>query len=88
MTGELTGREVECETLERLVQSREPEFLALYGRRRVGKTFLIRSFFEGRKGLFFELTGQHQASLQTHLDIFAEAFSKCFPEEAGLSEVK
>ena len=38
----LAGREREIEKLNRLVQSPKPEFLAVYGRRRVGKTFLIR----------------------------------------------
>lgn len=44
----MIGREREREELERLYLSEESEFLAVYGRRRVGKTYLIRETFEGR----------------------------------------
>ncbi|MDR1764777.1 MAG: ATP-binding protein [Lachnospiraceae bacterium] len=44
----LIGREREIRDLEAYVGSGRPEFLALHGRRRVGKTFLIRSFFRNR----------------------------------------
>lgn len=39
------GRKREIEKLERLTLSPKPEFLAVYGRRRVGKTFLVREYF-------------------------------------------
>ena len=41
-------RRNEIAELERLYNSVESEFLAVYGRRRVGKTYLIRETFEGR----------------------------------------
>ena len=44
----LIGRHRECETLQRLYDSRRPEFVAVCGRRRVGKTYLIRQFFKDR----------------------------------------
>ena len=44
----MIGREREREELERLYLAEESEFLAVYGRRRVGKTYLIRETFEGR----------------------------------------
>ncbi|WP_460684056.1 hypothetical protein [Niabella aquatica] len=37
----IIGRQNEIATLNRLLQSREPELLAIYGRRRIGKTYLI-----------------------------------------------
>lgn len=39
------GRKYEKKELECLNSSTQAEFVALYGRRRVGKTYLIRSFF-------------------------------------------
>ncbi|MDY6322540.1 MAG: ATP-binding protein [Succinivibrio sp.] len=43
-----TGREKELRQLENAYRSNESEFIALYGRRRVGKTFLVRSCFDNR----------------------------------------
>jgi hypothetical protein len=42
---EIIGRKKEQEKLQRIVESKKSEFLALYGRRRVGKTFLIKEYF-------------------------------------------
>ena len=41
----LIGRESEIETLQYCCDSDKSEFVVVYGRRRVGKTFLIREFF-------------------------------------------
>ena len=43
---EIVGRKKEIELLQQIVESEEPEFVAIYGRRRVGKTFLIKQFFK------------------------------------------
>ena len=42
----LIGRERECEELDWAVKSQRSELVILYGRRRVGKTFLVRRFFD------------------------------------------
>ena len=52
MASALIGREAELEILEEFLSTESPEFLAIYGRRRVGKTFLIRKFFSGRDVIF------------------------------------
>lgn len=41
---QLIGRERELSELNKLKESLQPEFVVLYGRRRVGKTFLVLSF--------------------------------------------
>jgi AAA+ ATPase superfamily predicted ATPase len=46
----ISGRRVEIEVLDKAAKSSDPEFIAIYGRRRVGKTFLIREFFGGSLG--------------------------------------
>ena len=42
MNKEIIGRKQEQENLIRFMDSNESEFIAIYGRRRVGKTFLVR----------------------------------------------
>ena len=42
MKQKLIGREQEIEALNKYYNSGRSEFIAVYGRRRVGKTFLIR----------------------------------------------
>ena len=42
---ELVGREAEIKTLTKYETSGKPEFVAVYGRRRVGKTFLVKKLF-------------------------------------------
>ena len=42
------SRKKEQQQLEHLLDSKEAEFLVVYGRRRVGKTFLIRNYFKDR----------------------------------------
>ena len=51
----IVGRKTEIEELEKLYSSDRPEFVALYGRRRVGKTYLIKQVFKDR--LTFQHTG-------------------------------
>ena len=51
----IIGRRNEVEELEKLYHSERPEFVAIYGRRRVGKTFLIKQALKGR--ITFQHTG-------------------------------
>ena len=44
----IVGRKREQEELKRLYKGNKPELVAVYGRRRVGKTFLIREFFKDK----------------------------------------
>ena len=47
----IIGRKEELQELQRLYESDRPEFVAVYGRRRVGKTFLVREMFRDRKSV-------------------------------------
>ena len=51
----MVGRKEEIAELERLYRSDRPEFVAVYGRRRVGKTYLIKQVMNGR--FAFQHTG-------------------------------
>ena len=44
----IIGRKREQEELYRLSHSGKAEFVVLYGRRRVGKTYLVREYFDNR----------------------------------------
>ena len=44
----MIGRERESKDLNRLYNSGRAELVAIYGRRRVGKTFLVDETFAGR----------------------------------------
>ena len=70
----IIGREVEQTLLSKIIKSGEAELVAVYGRRRVGKTFLIRNVFE--KQIAFEFSGIHNASFNQQLENFSVALSK------------
>ena len=44
----MIGRQREIKTLNRLYNSNKAELIAIYGRRRVGKTYLVNETFAGR----------------------------------------
>ena len=41
----IIGRKREKDDLMRCLHSKKPEFIVIYGRRRIGKTFLVREYF-------------------------------------------
>lgn len=67
----MIGRQKEQEELARLYNSDESEFVAVYGRRRVGKTYLIRETFEGR--MTFTHTGKANGSTAVQLAHFQQS---------------
>lgn len=70
----IIGRKTETKKLDGLLKSREAEFLAIYGRRRIGKTFLIEQHF--KKQLCFQLVGQKDGTLKEQLGNFKQALGK------------
>ena len=70
----IIGRKQEIEELERLYGSDRSEFVAVYGRRRVGKTFLVDSFFNCTYD--FTYVGGHKLSKAKQLRGFAKALKK------------
>ena len=72
----LIGRKEEQEILKTALISAEAEFIAIYGRRRVGKTYLIRKTFE--KHLIFEFSGVHNAGLNEQLTNFSNVLNGHF----------
>jgi AAA+ ATPase superfamily predicted ATPase len=74
---QIIARQQELSILKKLYFSGKPEFLAVYGRRRVGKTFLIREFFRG-KGTYFHVTGVKDVPARKQLRNFTEEFKRVF----------
>jgi uncharacterized protein len=70
----LIGREQELAALRDVRNSGKSEFVAVYGRRRVGKTFLIRTAYEG--SLTFQVTGLANATLGQQLTNFHLALQR------------
>ncbi|MBX3240571.1 MAG: hypothetical protein KIT80_00970 [Chitinophagaceae bacterium] len=66
----IIGRDAEKKILKDLLSSGEAELIALFGRRRVGKTFLVRNYY--REQLVFECTGIHEAGLADQLLNFSK----------------
>ena len=65
---EIIGRYNEQQSLKQYVESDSPEFVAVYGRRRVGKTFLIKEYFN--KSFSFYISGLANATKEEQLENF------------------
>ncbi|MDO4367285.1 MAG: ATP-binding protein [Bacteroidales bacterium] len=70
----LVGRKHNLKLLKEYIDSERSEFVAVYGRRRVGKTFLIR--YAAGDNFSFYVTGVHGATKDVQLTNFAIALQK------------
>lgn len=66
--GNVIGRKNELNTLQLAINSGKSELIAIYGRRRVGKTFLIREAY--KKEIVFEVSGIPNGSYKYQLTNF------------------
>ena len=76
----LIGREKEIMQLQRCLDSERSELVIVYGRRRVGKTFLIDQFFSGKYD--FTFVGGHKLSQRIQLRNFAKALKLAMGESS------
>ena len=84
----IIGRKQEIKYLETAFKSKEAQFITIYGRRRVGKTFLIRDFFSSKKCTFFHVTGIQNRPMDEQLEKFMASLSHTFYDDAPLAAVK
>lgn len=61
----IIGRKYEQKELGQYFESKSSEFVAIYGRRRVGKTFLVRAYFNNT--FDFQLTGLANVNMSQQL---------------------
>lgn len=64
----LIGREKETQILEKILADNHSHFVAIYGRRRIGKTFLIRETYKSR--FTFQHSGIFEAKMKDQLFAF------------------
>jgi uncharacterized protein len=73
----LLGRKNQIQQLKGYLQSNQAELIAIYGRRRVGKTYLIKNVYHEQ--LLLQFTGTKGATVKNQLfkfnDILKEAFN-------------
>lgn len=81
---EIVGRIAELKTIHHALTSEKPELVAVWGRRRVGKTFLLRYGRAPVADWYFELTGQRKGKQPLQLHHFAKALSESFHRGAAL----
>jgi AAA+ ATPase superfamily predicted ATPase len=82
--GAIIGRTFEKSELESYYQSESSEFVAVFGRRRVGKTYLIREFFGDKFN--FHLTGLANADFKSQLVNFNIAIRDAGFDDAPLTK--
>ena len=78
IAGKIVGRQREQALLGGLIASNKAEFIAVYGRRRVGKTYLIKNFVGAVPGVFFHVTGLQKGVAKEQLKEFAKQIGKTF----------
>jgi len=84
MKNRVIGRTKELKRLQELYESGKPEFVAIYGRRRVGKTFLIRQMFGNE--FVFDLAGLANSNTEKQLLNFNIAINHSGNREFELAE--
>ena len=71
---EIIGREEEKSILDSIIASNKAELVAVYGRRRVGKTYLIREYLG--KQVNFRFSGLHNVETEMQLQKFVQEMSR------------
>jgi uncharacterized protein len=72
----MVGRIAEQNILKKLSQGSDSEFVAVIGRRRVGKTYLIEEYF--KSDISFQISGHKDFTNQEHLKDFANKLKEKF----------
>lgn len=85
---DLIGRSAEQALLNDFLKSSRPEFLAIYGRRRIGKTFLIRQIFARQNCIFFNATGIQHGTMSDQINRFTKEIGKVFYQGVEIKERK
>ena len=70
----MVGRNYEINRLKNSLKSADSELIAVYGRRRVGKTFLIRNIYQDY--IKFEVSGLYEGTKEKQLEVFFDELKK------------
>lgn len=70
----IIGREEEKLLLENIVANTKADLVAVYGRRRIGKTYLLRNYLQ--KHIAFEYSGVHNVETSIQLTNYCQALTR------------
>lgn len=87
-TGKIIGRQKEQKLVKELLGSKNAEFIAIYGRRRVGKTYLIKNMIDSFPCKFLHVTGLQKGSLKNQLETFTTRLGVTFYQGVPLKPYK
>jgi uncharacterized protein len=76
----IVGRQKEIDLLQSLLEQDEASFVAVYGRRRVGKTYLVRQVY--KKQMVFDCSGVLRGDTSQQLENFWRTLSDKYPKKA------
>lgn len=88
VSGKIVGRLREQELLRELFKSKKAEFIAIYGRRRVGKTYLIKNLMDSLPCTLFHVTGLQNGTSKEQLQEFAIQIGTTFYQGAPITPRK
>ena len=83
---EIAGRQKEIALLQSILEKRDASFLAVYGRRRIGKTYLIRQVYENK--ILFECSGVLEEDMAQQLENFWRSLNEAFPQPQPVTPPK
>jgi uncharacterized protein len=72
----LVGRQIETEQLLSKLDSNKAELVAVLGRRRIGKTFLVNEVY--KPNMLFQFTGLFKSNLGDHMSRFAKRLQEAY----------
>lgn len=73
----MIGREEQTQLMVDALKAKHSSFIAITGRRRVGKTYIVREIYT--KNMCFSVTGIQSANLQTQLNNFVQKIQEYNP---------
>lgn len=82
----IIGRVREQDLLKDLISSKKSEFIAVYGRRRVGKTYLIKNFASSLSCVFFHVTGLQNGTSKEQQEEFSKQIGVTFYNSASMAQ--
>lgn len=79
----IIGRKKEIDTLNSICDEPKSSFVSIYGRRRIGKTYLVDQFFKNhrKEAIFFDYTGAYQLSSDSQIKNFLNQINLWFKKE-------
>ena len=81
----IIGREEEKQMLDHIATNSKADLVAVYGRRRIGKTYLVRSYL--KKDIVFEYSGIHNVETGVQLANYCNVLAKQLNNNIALPEV-